>query len=784
VNLNKYLKTSLAKQFSVLTMTIILAFSLLTTILIIYQNQQQIEFESTNEQLVQKEILASQIDYAFNMAISEMRAYYAYKGEPTYYQKVQEQEQIVKEKLAELKSIADSEADLVFIQHTEEFYNYYFFDTMPKTKELYDSGEIDEVARIAVSQNGSETIRGYQSSLKEYTDELNQQSLEIQKGQTKKNFISQLVFAAILFTLIGGMALLTRITLGKIGRPLKNLTVAASEIADGHTILFTDTTNRQDELGLLSKAFEKMSKSIQEKEQDLLLLIDKSEGERLLTQNILDTIKEGILLIDPSGRVIQVNEKMCDLIGSRPSEIVDKKYEDWIKELVYSTEDGVEVSKFFEQILFQEKVSKPSIIYHLRAPAKRVIQAYCEALERDGQKIGTVIVHRDITKEYEVDLMKSEFVSTVSHELRTPLASVLGFTELILTKDLKPERQMKYLTTIYKEAKRLTALINDFLDVQRMEAGKQTYEKKYEDIAPILHDIIETYQLNNPNHTIHLEKGTSHTMVYGDKDKLAQIFNNILSNAIKYSPNGGNIFVNLFEEGPNLNIAIKDEGLGIPEDALDKLFTKFYRVDNSDRRKIGGTGLGLAIVKEIVKAHEGDITVHSVPREGSTFTISIPLVVGITKDVHVNERNTKDILNQSGKVYVMVVEDDISHANLLQAELQESNFYVKVYSNAESALAAVKAEQPDVIVLDIMLGENTMNGWDFIKHVKTIDELKRIPIFISSALDDKEKGMALGANEYLIKPYPPSKLSKFIFQTLLEKDLNGQIHIPSQWEDK
>ncbi|MEW9051556.1 MAG: ATP-binding protein [Neobacillus sp.] len=781
MKIDKYLKTSLAKQFSVLTMTIILAFSLLTTILLVYQNEQQQEFEATNEKLAQKDILASELDYAFNMAISEMRAYFAYKGEPTYFQRVQDQEQIVQEKLADLKRMADSPEDFVFIEHTEEFYNYYFFNNMPTSKQLYDSGNFDEVARIAVNQNGSKTIRAYQGSLKDYTDKLNQQSLEIQEQQTRKTLISQLVFAAILFVLIGGMGLLTRITLRRIGRPLKNLTVAASEIADGQSVLFTDTTNRQDELGLLSKAFEKMSKSIQEKEQDLLRLIEQSEGERLLTQNILDTIKEGILLVDPTGRVIQVNEKMCDLIGSSPSEIIDKKYGEWIEELANSTNDGAEVTKFFEQILFHGKVSEQSMVYHQQAPAERVIQVYCEVLERDGKKIGTVMVHRDISKEYEVDLMKSEFVSTVSHELRTPLASVLGFTELILNKELKPERQKKYLTTIYQEAKRLTALINDFLDVQRMEAGKQTYEKKYVDVAPILEDIIETYQLNNPTHEIHLERGTDQTTVYGDKDKLAQVFNNILSNAIKYSPNGGNIFVHLFADGSQLKIAIKDEGLGIPADALDKLFTKFYRVDNSDRRKIGGTGLGLAIVKEIVKAHEGDITAESAPGDGSVFTIIFPLVVGITKVVH--ELNPQDIPNQAGKVNVVVVEDDISHANLLQTELQESNFHVKVFSNAESALAAVKVEHPDVIVLDIMLGENTMTGWDFIKHVKTIDELKRIPIFISSALDDKEKGMALGANEYLIKPYPPSKLSKFIFQTLLEKDLNGQIHIPSQNED-
>ncbi|ETI69077.1 ATP-binding protein [Neobacillus vireti] len=316
------------------------------------------------------------------------------------------------------------------------------------------------------------------------------------------------------------------------------------------------------------------------------------------------------------------------------------------------------------------------------------------------------------------------------------------------------------------------------LDVQRMEAGKQTYEKKYVDVVPILCNILETYEPNNRNHTIHFEAEIRNTIVFGDKDKLSQVFNNLISNAIKYSPEGGNIFVTIYEKGSNLKIAIKDEGLGIPADSLDKLFTEFYRVDNSNRRKIGGTGLGLAIVKEIVKAHDGDISIQSVTKEGSIFTVSFPLVSGITENT--KEMRSEPVPDQTGKVNVIIVEDDISHANLLLTELEENSFYVKVFSNGETALAAVKADQPDVIVLDIMLGENAMNGWDFIKQVKEIEELKTIPIFISSALDDKEKGKALGANEYLIKPNRPSKLSKIIFQTLLLQDRTGQIHIPSE----
>ncbi len=132
----------------------------------------------------------------------------------------------------------------------------------------------------------------------------------------------------------------------------------------------------------------------------------------------------------------------------------------------------------------------------------QVIRVYCKTIKDCNEHIGTLLVHRDITKEYEIAKMKSEFVSTVSHELRTPLASVLGFTELLLTKELKPERKTKYLQTIYNESKRLTALINDFLDIQRMESGKQNYEKKYIDISSIVQNVIELQKINTSLHKI------------------------------------------------------------------------------------------------------------------------------------------------------------------------------------------------------------------------------------------------------------------------------------------
>lgn len=508
-------------------------------------------------------------------------------------------------------------------------------------------------------------------------------------------------------------------------------------------------------------------------------LFDESEFDRLLTQDILNTIHEGVQLVDKNGVILQTNSKMAHLYATNPSmNIVNLPLEKWIDAVYPSIEEGEALMEFMKTVVFGKARLGKRYIYQITTPVKRVVQVYFEELHRGNEKFGTLFVHQDITKAYEVDQIKSEFVSTVSHELRTPLASVLGFTELMLNKELNQERQHKYLLTIYQEANRLTVLINDFLDVQRMESGKQTYEKKYEDIVPIIDQVIDTYRINHPNHTFLFTKNSDDTSVLGDHDKLIQVFNNLLSNAVKYSPDGGEIKVVLYKKENNLCVDVVDYGLGIPEDALSHLFTKFYRVDNSDRRKIGGTGLGLAIVNEIMKAHDGKVSVTSKIKKGSTFTLTMPMVLS-------KEMENKNVVVQGAPststvhgVHVIVIEDDKNLASLLQTELEDNGFQVLQYMNGDAGMKAIEQYKPDAIVLDIMLGENGINGWGILERLKCEPELKDIPIIISSALEEKEKGYNLGASEYLIKPYQPHKLSSTILQILLKKEKQGQILVP------
>jgi signal transduction histidine kinase len=226
----------------------------------------------------------------------------------------------------------------------------------------------------------------------------------------------------------------------------------------------------------------------------------------------------------------------------------------------------------------------------------------------------------------EVDRLKSELINTVSHELRTPLSSILGFAELLLKKSTEPVKSQKYLTMIYQEARRLTGLINDFLDLQRIENNRFELVKKPVDLGKLIRANVEIYQGQSAGHTLTVSVEPDLPAVSTDPDRVSQVLGNLLSNAVKYSPAGGLIEVAAVRHSPGeVEVAVKDNGLGIPDAALPKLFYPFYRVDNSDRRQIGGTGLGLAICRQTIRALGGDIWVRSEYQKGSTFAFSLPI---------------------------------------------------------------------------------------------------------------------------------------------------------------
>ncbi|MGA9231204.1 MAG: ATP-binding protein [Exiguobacterium oxidotolerans] len=355
------------------------------------------------------------------------------------------------------------------------------------------------------------------------------------------------------------------------------------------------------------------------------LLFHQMEHEKIKTYQLLDSIREAVLYIESSGEQIYANQALLDMFppkllnqaqGFRHAyeratslfEHVDQPdaLHDYIGQLMNGDIPGetIELSAFRGNLL---------------------LSAYAERIAIANVEWGMMLVLRDVTKDKELDLKQAEFVSIVSHELRTPLSSIMGFTELLMKRSLDGPRQKKYLETIYSETVRLSELIHDILEIQKGEDLTQGATKRTIDLKKLLIEMKTMFELASSEHTVRMAFGSGAHLLMASEEKMKQLFTNLIMNAIKYSPNGGNIEIRTEVTAQDVRIEVEDEGIGIPDKALPFIFDKFYRADNSDTRKIGGTGLGLAICKMIVMDHGGSISVQSEVGVGSRFIVEFPI---------------------------------------------------------------------------------------------------------------------------------------------------------------
>jgi signal transduction histidine kinase/CheY-like chemotaxis protein len=366
--------------------------------------------------------------------------------------------------------------------------------------------------------------------------------------------------------------------------------------------------------------------------------------------------------------------------------------------------------------------NRSTLEVELKDPSRSIQAEVFPVADTSGTWRGVGVVLRDVTSERDLVRTKDELVSVVSHELRTPLASVVGFAELLRTRELKEAQRQQFLTVILEEGRRLTALINDFLDLQRMESGRQEIVPRPTDLAALLEQCA-LLAGEDPARPVRIELNDGLPLVRADSDRVKQVVTNLLSNARKYSPGGGEIGVSVREAEGQVIVSVQDHGLGIPPEALPRLFEKFYRVDNSDRRSITGTGLGLAISRKIVEAHGGRIWAESAGLgQGSQFSFSLPVA---------------DARNTSGDV--LIVEDDAGFARLLEAELANHALSAVWVATAEDAFDQIEADRPKAVVLDLLLPG--LQGETFLKRLRQ-GAYTDIPVVVVTVKDltQEERG--------------------------------------------
>lgn len=352
--------------------------------------------------------------------------------------------------------------------------------------------------------------------------------------------------------------------------------------------------------------------------------------EQLRQQNelILNSAGEGIFGLDMQGKATFVNPAAARLLGYDVQELLGRFLHE---KLHHHRADGTLYPAadcpLLQTLRHNRAVQMTDEVYWRKDgtsfPVEYVSTPMCN---EEGKVVGVVVTFRDITQRKELERIKDELISTVSHELRTPLASLRGFAELMLKRNFSPEKQQELLSVIHSEAIRLTHLIDDFLDLQRIEGGHHPYAFVPLTLESVLRDSVELFEKTGGPHTLRLTMSSSLPQIRGDANRLRQVLVNLVSNAIKFSPRGGEVVVGARAETQRVIVWVKDHGVGIPQEAIAKLFTKFFRVDNSDTRDIGGTGLGLALVREIIHAHQGCVWVESTPGSGSTFFFTLPVV--------------------------------------------------------------------------------------------------------------------------------------------------------------
>ena len=373
----------------------------------------------------------------------------------------------------------------------------------------------------------------------------------------------------------------------------------------------------------------------------------------------------------------------------------------------------------------------------------------------------------------EASRLKSQFLANMSHELRTPLNSIIGFTNLILTDDVQPATgdQKEGLDIVLRNAKNLLALINDILDLSKIEAGRMTVSPEEFKIDTVVSDALATVEPLLGDKTVKLlsEIDTDVPSIQSDPARIKQIILNLLSNATKFTDDGHiKVAVKMFDRS-FVRVAVEDTGTGIPTEFLEVVFEEFRQVDGSNTRRHGGTGLGLAISRKLARMLGGDLMVQSEMGKGSTFILTIPLVYNSAEKPKMKERvglppSSSSNLSEesSGRTsnLVVCIDDDPDVLLLLKNHLVSEGFEFYGVTDSRNAIDVVRQYRPILVTLDIMMPFK--DGWQVLQELKSDPDLKEIPVVIHTVVDNKALAVSLGAESYLVKPVQAEKIISVI----------------------
>ncbi len=420
------------------------------------------------------------------------------------------------------------------------------------------------------------------------------------------NQIREIIYGSlVVFT--GLIALLAIFMTKVIIKPISRLVKSAEMIAEGEDIEIEYLANNKNksEIDELVEAFSIMNTGLKEN-------LNEVTRQKKQIETILLHMTDGIVAFDIKGNVIHINLAAKKLLSITEEENFEEIFDKF----------GVDIN--LEKIIYLDDWTSSEKKLNLENQAINLF--FAPFKNENDRPAGVIVVVQDITEQEKLDNMRKEFVADVSHELKTPITSIMGYADTLIDSDVDTQNQKKFLERISSEAKRMSKLVTDLLILSKYDTAKIKIEKTEFDLGELVKYIFEgqTIEMQKKSLTGECYVTADVPFVYADKSGIERVIINILSNAIKYTDEGGNITVYVGFVYNDAYIKIKDNGRGIPEKDLEKIFERFYRVDKARTRQSGGTGLGLSIAKEILDQNDSKIDIKSEVGKGTDVIIRIP----------------------------------------------------------------------------------------------------------------------------------------------------------------
>ena len=528
-------------------------------------------------------------------------------------------------------------------------------------------------------------------------------------------------------------------------------------------------------------------------EEERMKLDQRLRDQHFYTRSLIESNIDALITTDPRGIITDVNKQMEALTGCSRDELIGAPFKNYFT-------DPSRAEAGINRVLSEGKVQNYELTARARDETLTVVSYNATTFhDRDRRLQGVFASARDMTElklfeqtlqQKNVELegasrMKSEFLANMSHELRTPLNAIIGFSEVLadgLIGDMT-DQQRGFIGDIFSSGKHLLSLINDILDLSKIEAGKMLLDLEMAEVSGLFANSLSIIREKAAARHIQLSLDVPAELgsVRVDGRKVKQIVYNLLSNAVKFTSDGGKVTLRALRVPRSavgkftrsnrgrsfplaesdfsefLQISVEDSGIGISGEGLERLFKPFSQIDSGLARKFEGTGLGLAMVKLLAELHGGGVAVESEVGDGACFTVWLPFRgVDEKPQGSVVKVLSIPVVVPPGERVALVVEDDFKSADLIRVQLEAEGFRVLHAASAESALLLAMEQPLTLITLDIMLPN--MDGWEFLSRIKEMPSVANIPVVIISIVADPAKGFALGAACVMQKPISRQEL--------------------------